>query len=49
MNMGPVYQTADCGIMAPTVDSVSDQKYMIIPDQLVVALAVTAIGFVPFH
>lgn len=27
----------------------ADRKYMIIPDQFVVALAVTAFGFIPFH
>lgn len=27
----------------------ADKKYMIIPDQFVVALAVTALGFIPFH
>lgn len=27
----------------------ADGKYMIIPDQFVVALAVTAFGFIPFH
>lgn len=29
--------------------SISDKKYMIIPDQYVIALAVTAIGFIPFQ
>ncbi len=28
---------------------ISDKKYMIIPDQFVIALAVTALGFIPFH
>lgn len=28
---------------------IADRKYMIIPDQLVFALAVTAFGFIPFH
>lgn len=27
----------------------ADKKYMIIPDQFVIALAVTAFGFIPFH
>lgn len=29
--------------------AISDTKYMIIPDQLVIVLAVTAIGFIPFQ
>lgn len=28
---------------------ISDSKYMIIPDQFIIALAVTALGFVPFQ
>lgn len=28
---------------------IADRKYLIIPDQLVVALAVAAFGFIPFH
>lgn len=28
---------------------IADWKYMIIPDQFVIALAVTALGFIPFH
>ena len=28
---------------------IADRKYMIIPDQFVIALAVTAFGFIPFH
>ncbi|MEL7654782.1 MAG: A24 family peptidase [Bacillota bacterium] len=28
---------------------IADRKYMIIPDQFIVALAVTALGFIPFH
>lgn len=27
----------------------ADKKYMVIPDQFVIALAVTAFGFIPFH
>lgn len=29
--------------------AIADWKYMIIPDQFVIALVVTAIGFIPFH
>jgi prepilin signal peptidase PulO-like enzyme (type II secretory pathway) len=28
---------------------IADRKYMIIPDQLVIALAVAAFGYIPFH
>lgn len=28
---------------------IADMKYQIIPDQFVIALAVTALGFIPFH
>ena len=49
-NMGPVYQTAGLpALWLLLLIALADQKYMIIPDQLVVALAVTAIGFVPFQ
>lgn len=29
--------------------AIADQKYRIVPDQLVVLLALTALGFIPFH
>lgn len=49
-NMGPVYQTAGLpALWLLLLIALADQKYMIIPDQLVVALAVTAIGFIPFQ
>jgi leader peptidase (prepilin peptidase) / N-methyltransferase len=28
---------------------IADRKYMIIPDQFIIALAVTAFGFIPYH
>lgn len=49
-HMGPVYQAAGLpALWLLLIIALADQKYMIIPDQLVIALAVTAIGFVPFQ
>ena len=49
-HMGPIYQIAGLpALWLLLLMALADQKYMIIPDQLVVTLAVTAIGFVPFQ
>ena len=29
--------------------AIADQKYLIVPDQLIILLALTALGFIPFH
>lgn len=29
--------------------AIADKKYMIVPDQFIILLAVTALGFIPFH
>jgi len=36
-------------LWALLIIAVADQKYMIIPDQFVIMLALTALGFVPYH
>ena len=41
--------TAIISIWALLIIAVADRKYMIIPDQFVMMLAITAVGFVPFH
>lgn len=46
----PVYAViamAACWLLAEM--AVADAKYMIVPDQLIIALAVAGIGFVPHH
>lgn len=49
-HMGPIYQIAGLpALWLLLLIALADQKYMIIPDQFVVALAATAIGFVPFQ
>ncbi len=49
-DMGPTYQTAALpALWLLLLTALADQKYRIIPDQFVVALAVTAIGFIPFQ
>ena len=50
MEQGPLYQIA--GMLAFWLllqIGIADKKYMIIPDQFVIALAVTALGFIPFQ
>ena len=41
--------TAIVSLWALLIIAVADKKYMIIPDQFVVLLAVTAFGYVPYH
>ena len=41
--------TALIAIWALLIIAVADKKYMIIPDQFVMMLALTAVGFVPYH
>jgi leader peptidase (prepilin peptidase) / N-methyltransferase len=50
MDQGILYQIA--GMLALWLllqIGIADKKYMIIPDQFVIALAVTALGFIPFQ
>ena len=48
IRQGPSYQVAALlAIWILLLIGMADQKYMVIPDQLVIALAVTALGFLP--
>jgi prepilin signal peptidase PulO-like enzyme (type II secretory pathway) len=49
-DMGPLYIIAAIfSLWFLLLISISDIKYMIVPDQFVLAISVTAIGFIPFQ
>lgn len=50
LNQGPLYLIAGISALWLLLQiGIADKKYMIIPDQYVIGLAVSALGFIPFQ